>query len=190
MWLSTFLMDQLGYIWHDTSHNHLNINAKISNSYPCSLLWLPQTYGQRQRQRLYFMYACVRSSLGVTILSLVSAMNFIWHIHSWHSQEPCDGSWTAKIVKQTQQLNKYECTNCCLYCMLSKGNVIYEFGLWTKLEDHCFEEQTLHCLLPLHCYVRYCSAIFADYSISCKWTHDSTWSISAEDFKTRSYSSS
>jgi len=28
---------------------------------------------------------------------LVSAINIILHIHCWHSQEPCDGSWTAKI---------------------------------------------------------------------------------------------
>jgi len=133
MWLSTFLMDQLGYIWHDTSHNHLNINAKISSSYPCSLLNYgcpKQTYGHRQR--LYVMNVCVCSSVGVTVLSLVSPMNIIWHLHCWHSQEPCDGSWTAKIIKQTQQLNKYECTNCCLYCLSSKSNVIYEFGLWTK----------------------------------------------------------
>jgi len=55
-----------------------------------------------------------------------------WHLHCWHSQVPCDGSWTAKIIKQTWQLNTYECTNCCLYCLSSKGSVIYEFGLWTK----------------------------------------------------------
>ena len=57
------------------------------------------------RQRLYFMYACVCSSLGVTVLSLVSAMNIIWHIHCWHSQEPCDGSWTAKIIKLSCLIN-------------------------------------------------------------------------------------
>jgi len=120
------MMDQLGYIWHDTSHNHLNVNAKFEAPIPVA----PDRHMDTERDFILCMHVC--SSLGVTILSLVSAMNIIWHLHCWHSQEPCDGSWTAKIIKQTLQLNTYKCTDCCVYCFNSKGNVIYEFGLWTK----------------------------------------------------------
>jgi len=120
MWLSTFLMDQLGYIWHDTSHNHLNINAKISSSYPCSLLSYgcpKQTYGHRQR--LYVMNACVCSSVGVTVLSLVSH-----YLTSSLLTLPRALWWVLNC--QNNQANST------VYCLSSKSNVIYEFGLWTK----------------------------------------------------------
>ena len=60
----------------------LTLMPKFQAPIPVPCWVMAASYRQMDTER-GFMYACVCS--GITVLSLVSPMNIIWHLHSWHS---------------------------------------------------------------------------------------------------------
>jgi hypothetical protein len=59
MWLGTFLMDQLGYIWHGTSLNHLKIMPKFQAPIPVPWWVMAATKSHVHTDRhLHLLCAC------------------------------------------------------------------------------------------------------------------------------------